>query len=83
MIDVQERDPFGGLITRGNFLVLVDESDSDNIYVGQAQIDSEVTGPVWQILKIEVDGTTTAVKWADGSDRFDKVWNSRGDYSYS
>lgn len=77
-------DPFGGLVSDGNFAVQVaeDSGDANVTYVGKAQIGSATDAEVWQIMK--VDGTSgTVVTWAGGSDSFSSAWDDRESLSYS
>lgn len=79
-------DPFGGVVTEGNFTTVYQYDDSNHpIYVGKAQIGTAKSAAAWQIQKITWDesGNPTDFQWADGTDGFTKVWNSRTDYTYS
>jgi hypothetical protein len=71
---VQLVDPFGGVVTEGNYEVRWDES-----YIGQAQIGTLETEEGWQILKIGTNG----VSYADSTDEFIKVWEDRDTYTYT
>lgn len=76
-------DPFGGVVSQGNFTVMVDEVDANTTYIGMAQIGTATDAAGWQIKRISVSGTVTATQWADGTDEFTKVWDNRALYSYS
>ena len=76
-------DPFGGLVTDGNFTVMIDEVDANTTYVGMAQIGTATSSAGWQIKKITISGTVTSIQWAGGTDEFNKVWDNRSSYSYS
>lgn len=75
-------DPFGGLITDGNYSVRIDEQE-DATYIGKAQIGSSEDDSVWQIKKIITSGTTTSILWANGTDAFVNKWSDRLTVSYS
>lgn len=54
-------------------------------YVGQARpgVASDAVG--WRIQEWtrNAEGRMTFVGWADGTDAFTKIWDSRADYTYS
>ena len=55
------------------------------IYIGYAQAGSAKEAARWQIRLITYDanGYITDVQFADGSEEFNKIWNSRVGYTYS
>ena len=61
------------------------DASGNIIYIGFAKPGSSEDKPVWAIKKIEYDdnGNLAAVKWAEGNNNFDKIWNDRTTYSYS
>lgn len=62
---------------------LIDQVNSNNIYIGRAILGSATSDPVWQIFKITIVGTITSLEYADGQLDFTKVWDNRASYSYS
>jgi len=76
-------DPFGGLLTDGNYAVriAVDSGDSNITYVGKAQIGSATSDSVWQIRKID-ETSGTVITWADGDDGFNNKWTEREALTY-
>jgi hypothetical protein len=72
-------DPFGGINTDGNFDVKLDEVSDTLLYMGIAQIGSDLSEPVWQIRKI----TDTGFGWAESTDDFVHIWDDRATYTYS
>lgn len=42
-------------------------------YVAKAAIGSAQSSAVWQAKRIEDDGTTITIKWANGNNKFDNV----------
>ena len=60
------------------------DANGNIIYIGFAEPGSSEDKPVWAIKKIEYDdkGNLAAVKWAEGNNNFDKIWNNRATYSY-
>lgn len=55
-------------------------------YIGIASPGTLKSQTGWQITKFIYDPTTgqaTDQLWADGSDAFDKIWNSYSSYTYT
>ncbi len=67
-------DPFGGIVTDGNL-----ETRFDGDYIGQAQLGTATSTAEWQIMKVN----NTGLCFADDTDEFIKVWNSRTSYTYT
>ena len=76
-------DPFGGVVTEGNFTQKVEKVDSATTYIGVAQIGTSAASAGWQIYKVTVSGTVTSIEWAEGTDAFTNIWNDRATYTYS
>lgn len=76
-------DPFGGVVSNGNFTTKVDVVDSSTTYIGTSQIGTSVSSAGWQIKKITVSGSVTSIAWAGASDAFTNVWDDRASLSYS
>lgn len=76
-------DPFGGVVSNGNFTTKVDEPDASTTYVGNAQLGTAASSAGWQIQKVSVSGNVTTISWADGVDSFTKIWDNRATYTYS
>ncbi len=62
-------------------LMLDDYSIANITYVGKAAIGSTPDESVWQIKRID-ETTGMVLKWADGNDNFDNVWDNRTSYTY-
>lgn len=62
---------------------IVDESDPDNVYVGEAAPGILSSESFWRIKKITKSSSVTTVAFADGNDNFDNEWDERATYSYS
>jgi hypothetical protein len=58
-------------------------STVDVIYVGDAAIGSVTSGAVWRIQKIDKTGGNVSIKWADGDDLFNNIWDNRLSITYS
>lgn len=76
-------DPFGGLVTEGNFTTAIDEASATVTYIGKAQIGTATSVAEWQIKKITVSGTVTLIQWANGTDAFTAEFDERLTYTYS
>jgi len=63
------------------------EFDINNnpIYIGRAAISSLTSAAVWQIRKIDFDVSNNplSIKWADGDDNYDNVWDNRAALTYT
>ena len=72
-------------IIKGSLTVRIDYSDGNITYVGYAVPGSSEDEAKWQIRKFEYDasGNLIAVKFAEGTVGFDKIWNNRASYTYS
>ena len=80
---VQLVDPFGGVITEGNYTSKIDVASSTVTYIGKAQIGASTSDPVWQIKRILVSGNITTISWANGTDAFTNVFDNRAAESVS
>lgn len=63
------------------------EYDASNnpIYIGKASSNTATSQAKWQIQKLTYDGSSnlTDTQWADGTDDFTKIWDSRISYTYA
>jgi len=61
------------------------DDDSNPIYIGFAKPGTAKSVSHWQIFKLtyDSDDNITDLQWADGDEKFNKVWNNRATYSYS
>lgn len=76
-------DPFGGIITDGNYLKKIDAADASTTYIGSAQIGTATSAAGWQIKRVYSSGTVTTISWAGGTDGFTNIWDNRAALSYS
>lgn len=76
-------DPFGGLVTDGNYTTMIDEASATVTYVGKAQIGTATSVAEWQIKKITVAGSVTSITYASGTDAFTNEWDERATYVFS
>jgi hypothetical protein len=61
----------------------VDEASSTVTYVGKAAVGTATSVASWQISKITITGSVTAITFADGNANFDNEWDDRASLSYS
>lgn len=76
-------DPFGGLVTKGNFLQQIDSANATTVYIGSARSGATTSAASWQIKKIATNGTIVTINWAAGTDAFTNIWDNRAILSYS
>lgn len=62
-----------------------DVSTTSMTYIGKAGVGSVTSSAVWQIMRIDESGTpiTTVIKWADGNNYFDNIWDNRTSLTYN
>jgi hypothetical protein len=55
------------------------------VYIGEAAPGTAKNAAGWRIKKISYDSSNavTDIQWANGTNTFTKVWDSRAGYSYS
>ena len=72
--------PGAQLITRISY-----NANQDIEYVGYAAPGSATDEDVWKIknLVYDVNDNVEQVIFAEGTRKFDKIWNNRADYNYS
>ena len=65
-----------------NYDIKVDEASSTITYIGKAARGSATSASVWQIKRVNTETLAAEIDWAENTDRFDKIWDNRGSYSY-
>ena len=63
--------------------IQVDATDPDNIYLGYAALGTATSSPAWFMQKIVVNGELISTLTANGSDKYNNIWNDRASLSYS
>jgi hypothetical protein len=67
----------------GEYPVKIDEATSTLNYIGYVQnLGVDPSEALWKIKKIEQVGTVWEIKWADGNELYDNVWNNRASLNY-
>jgi hypothetical protein len=64
------------------FNTKIDETDADNVLVGESATSDDGSGAVWRIKRINIAGAVTTITYADNDNDFSKVWDDRAGYSY-
>jgi hypothetical protein len=61
------------------------DASGNVIYVGEAETGASKQSPVWRIkfLTYDTSDNITDIRWANGNQNFDKVWNDRMGYTYT
>jgi len=85
----EEEMPFGSpwLLAVG-LIMNVDYSDEEPLYIGEARPGTANDDAAWRIYRYEyviIDGDRemAGLRFAEGSTKFDKVWDDRTEYEYS
>jgi hypothetical protein len=68
-------------VTDRNLALRYDEVDANTAYLGLSPIGSQHSASVWQIKKLDFT-TGVDIKWADGNQGFDNVWDNRASLTY-
>lgn len=76
-------DPFGGIVTDGNFTFQLERAGSGITYLGVAQIGTATSASTWQVRKLVENSGTISITWAEGTDEFTNKWDDRATYTYS
>jgi hypothetical protein len=67
----------------GDYPVRVDEVNSTLVYVGYTQnLGVDTSLERWKIKKIEKVGSVWEIKWADGDELYDNIWDNRASLNY-
>jgi hypothetical protein len=62
---------------------IIDQPDALTTYIGYANPGTATASALWQIKRILVSGSETAIEFADGNLNFDNIWNNRTSLSYN
>ena len=63
--------------------IRLDEISATVTYVGEAVIGTADGAAAWRIKRITTTGTVLDIKWADGDNLFNNIWDNRASISYS
>lgn len=70
------------VIKTNDFQLQTAESGSV-MYVGKAAPGTPTDAAEWQIKRVTESDTGVEVKWADGNENFDNIWNNVTALNYS
>lgn len=79
-LDVYVTNPSGA---SAGELVNIDESVSGTTYFGFAAIGSDNGDAVWKIKKMVLISGVSEIKYADGNEDYDNIWDNRASLTYS
>jgi hypothetical protein len=67
----------------GDYPSKIDEATSTLIYIGFSQnLGTDSSIALWKIKKIEKIGTVWEIKYADGNELYDNIWDNRSTLNY-
>lgn len=66
-----------------NQTTLIDQNDTNNIYLGISKVAGATSATIWQIRKIATSGGNISILNASGTAAYDKIWDNRASYIYS
>lgn len=67
----------------GDYPLKIDEVTPTLNYIGYAQnLGANPSLPLWKIKKIEQIGTVWEIRYADGDELYDNVWDNRASLNY-
>lgn len=82
-INIENPIPVFNYLRSFTTMISYDVNDQQE-YIGVAPPGTPTSASRWRIQKIIYSGSLqTQIIWANGSDKFDKIWNSRTSYDYS
>lgn len=55
--------------------------DGTAVYLGEATPGASQASAIWRVMKF--DSSTGSIKWADGNDNFDNVWDDYASLTYN
>lgn len=71
-------------ILASNYATQIDDTTTASVtYIGKAVIGSSPASAVWQIQKIDESVSPSTIKWADGNNAFDNIFNNRTSLTYN
>ena len=62
--------------------LLIDEQGTTT-YLGRAKRGTATSDAAWQIRRITFNGTTNTFQYANGSNRYNQIWDNRTSLTYS
>lgn len=62
--------------------LLIDEQGAIT-YLGRAKLGTATSETKWQVRRIQLSGTQNTFQYANGSRRYNQIWDNRAALSYS
>ncbi|HLG28719.1 MAG TPA: hypothetical protein VI387_00795 [Candidatus Brocadiales bacterium] len=61
------------------------DANNNPLYIGKAEKGSAKSAAVWQLKKFiwDANNNLTDIRWPDGSDSYEYIWDNRNSYSFS
>ena len=60
----------------------LDNATASVTYVGEAALNADPSVAMWRIRELSTIGTVMIIKWADGNEDYDNVWDDRASLTY-
>ena len=60
----------------------LDNATASVTYVGEAALTADPSVAMWRIRELSTIGTVMIIKWADGNEDYDNVWDDRASLTY-
>lgn len=61
----------------------IDEVSPTLIYIGESAVGASESDAIWRIKRITISGSLTKIEYAEGSAKWNSVWNDRASLIYS
>lgn len=71
------------LPTQSNETALQIDETGTTTYIGRAKIGTAGSVAAWQIRRIVSSGTIDSFQYANGSRRYNQIWDNRSSLTYS
>lgn len=80
---VFDRDGLALRTSASDDVINLDEASATITYVGFARPGTADATPSWRLMRIEIAGTVTKIRWASGDATYSNSWTTRASASYS
>ena len=80
---IDSSNPLHATLIPSNLTLQMDDNGSGITYVGEAEIGTSTASATWRIKMLDESGDPELIiKWADGDDEFDNIWDDRASLTY-
>lgn len=73
----------GIITTQPMEITLIIDEQGTITYLGKAKLGTATSDAAWQIRRINFSGTTNTFQYANGSRRYDQIWDNRASLTYT